>query len=246
MGFSGGGSSILRNHTHDGTVLQDGGPLDMDNVTQADLTAGDIVFSDGVHLQRLAISGANDELRVNAGATAPEWYTPAAPGGSTWTQLGTTNVVSPEGGFNALVVSGLTATLADYSEIVGVANLATGTNSFGCRINGLTTSTYNWFTNTVYGANLTHDQGVTGQPAWICGRFNIANATGAHLTIRLSRNDDYNDYVFFTSTVGGVNGQTVSGGVNTTDIDTLTSLSVLSEGQDLPAGELTVYGITKT
>ena len=82
MGFSGGGSNVLKAHTHDGTVAQDGGSLNMDNITQGGLTAGDVVFSDGTHLQRLAIGAASDQIRVNAGATAPEWFTPAAPAGS--------------------------------------------------------------------------------------------------------------------------------------------------------------------
>ena len=86
MGFSGGGSNVLLPHTHDGTVAQDGGPLDFDNVTQADLTAGDVIFSDGVHLQRLAIGTPAQQIKVNAGATAPEYFTPAA-SASVWTEL---------------------------------------------------------------------------------------------------------------------------------------------------------------
>ena len=78
MGFSGGGSNVLKPHTHDGTVVQDGGSLNMDNVTQASLTAGDIVYSDGVHLQRLAIGTPAQQIQVNAGATAPEYFTAAA------------------------------------------------------------------------------------------------------------------------------------------------------------------------
>lgn len=86
MGFSGGGSNVLKPHTHDGTVVQDGGSLNMDNVTQASLTAGDIVYSDGVHLQRLAIGTPTQQIQVNAGATAPEYFTPAG-GASTWTMI---------------------------------------------------------------------------------------------------------------------------------------------------------------
>ena len=86
MGFSGGGSNVLLPHTHDGTVAQDGGPLDFDNVTQADLTAGDVIFSNGVHLQRLAIGSPAQQIQVNAGATAPEYFTPAA-ASATWTEL---------------------------------------------------------------------------------------------------------------------------------------------------------------
>jgi len=81
MGFSGGGSNILKPHTHDGSIAQDGGALNMDGITQGSLTAGDVVYSDGSNLQRLAIGSASDQMRVNAGATAPEWFTPAAAGG---------------------------------------------------------------------------------------------------------------------------------------------------------------------
>ena len=92
MGFSGGGSNVLLPHTHDGTIAQDGGALDFDNVTQADLTAGDVIFSNGVHLQRLAIGTPAQQIQVNAGATAPEYFTPAA-ASATWTELVNTKVV---------------------------------------------------------------------------------------------------------------------------------------------------------
>lgn len=79
MGFSGGGANVLKAHTHDGTVVQDGGSLNFDNITQAALTAGDVIYSDGVHLQRLAIGAPSQALTVNPGATAPEYTNSAAP-----------------------------------------------------------------------------------------------------------------------------------------------------------------------
>ena len=77
MGFSGGGSNVLKPHKHSNAV-QDGSPLNMNNVTEASLTAGDIVYSDGAALQRLAIGTPAQQIQVNAGATAPEWVTSAA------------------------------------------------------------------------------------------------------------------------------------------------------------------------
>jgi hypothetical protein len=71
MGFSGGGSNVLKSHTHDGTIVQDGGSLNMDNVTQGALTAGDIVYSDGSHLQRLAIGAVNTTL--SSTGVVPQW-----------------------------------------------------------------------------------------------------------------------------------------------------------------------------
>ena len=41
-------------------------------------TQGDILYRDGSGLQRLAKGTASQELRMNSGATAPEWHTPAA------------------------------------------------------------------------------------------------------------------------------------------------------------------------
>ena len=78
MGFSGGGSNVLPPHTHDGTIAQDGGSLNMDNITQGNLTSGDTVYSDGVHMQRLGIGGAGTALLSDG--LLPSWG--AAAGGS--------------------------------------------------------------------------------------------------------------------------------------------------------------------
>mgnify|MGYP001278877671 CR=1 FL=1 len=82
MGFSGGGSNVLLPHTHDGTVTQDGGPLNFNNITQSQSASGEIFFSDGVHLQQLPIGAPNDQIRVS-GANLPEYFTPAA-GATVW------------------------------------------------------------------------------------------------------------------------------------------------------------------
>ena len=79
MGFSGGGSSQTKPHTHDGLIVNDGGSLNLDNVTQGGLTSGDITYSDGSHLQRLPIGGAGDSLVVNGAGTFPEWATSSDP-----------------------------------------------------------------------------------------------------------------------------------------------------------------------
>lgn len=92
MGFSGGGSNLLKAHKHSSNV-QDGGKLDMDNVTEAELTLGDIVYSNGSALQRLAIGTPAQQLQVNAGATAPEYFTPAA-APSVWEELANVTATS--------------------------------------------------------------------------------------------------------------------------------------------------------
>jgi len=104
LGFSGGGSNILKAHKHTSAV-QDGGQLDMDNVTEAELTAGDVIFSDGNALQRLAIGAATNALVVNGAATAPEW----AAGGSS-------PVVTVQ---NAAITNGSTTTSPTFVDIPG-------------------------------------------------------------------------------------------------------------------------------
>ena len=82
MGFSGGGSNILKAHRHDGLVVQDGGSLDFNNITQSNSSAGQVFYSDGVHLQQLAYPGvpANETLTATALSTAPSWAAaPPAP-----------------------------------------------------------------------------------------------------------------------------------------------------------------------
>ena len=80
MAFSGGGSNILKNQTHDSTVIQDGGNLNFQNVTQGNMSAGSITQSDGAHLQELSIGAAGERIQVNAGATGLEYV--AAGGGA--------------------------------------------------------------------------------------------------------------------------------------------------------------------
>lgn len=82
MGFSGGGSNVTKAHTHSSSIVQDGGALAFNNVTQAGMSEGDITYSDGTALQILGLGSATDTLTVNAGATAPEWAAGGGGGGS--------------------------------------------------------------------------------------------------------------------------------------------------------------------
>jgi len=70
MGFGGGGSNVTRAHTHDSTVVQDGGALAA-NVTQFGLTNGSILYSDGSNIQELGIGSSSEVLAVSGGT--PAW-----------------------------------------------------------------------------------------------------------------------------------------------------------------------------
>jgi len=72
MGFSGGGSNVTKAHTHDSTVVQDGGSLAA-NVTQFGLTSGSILYSDGSNIQELSVGAAAEVLGVSG--SLPAWIT---------------------------------------------------------------------------------------------------------------------------------------------------------------------------
>jgi hypothetical protein len=72
MGFSGGGSNITKAHTHDSTVVQDGGALAA-NVTQFGLSNGSILISDGNNIQELIAGGSAQVLAISGGT--PAWIT---------------------------------------------------------------------------------------------------------------------------------------------------------------------------
>ena len=143
MGFSGGGSNILKPHTHDGTVAQDGGALNMDNVTQASLTAGDIVYSDGVHLQRLAYPGtpAGEALTAAAASTAPSWV---AAGGGAIIELIDSTVLSS----SAADITTTISPAIDFDTVSEVIIIFSGSQSGGLnqhyfQLNGVTSGVYN-------------------------------------------------------------------------------------------------------
>ena len=72
MGFSGGGSNILKPHKHNALTLQDGGNLDFTgSETQSDMTASSMTYSNGTHLQELGIGSAGQHLGISGGV--PAW-----------------------------------------------------------------------------------------------------------------------------------------------------------------------------
>ena len=143
MGFSGGGSNVLLPHTHDGTVAQDGGALNFNNVTQSSSSAGEVFYSDGVHLQQLAYPAvpAGETLTAVAASTAPSWA--AAPGGAA-----TILVDSVTLGVNASAITSTFTAVnqSDVSQFFAVLNMEknTSNSSVNCTVNSLTTATYDY------------------------------------------------------------------------------------------------------
>ena len=149
MGFSGGGSNVLLPHTHDGTVSQDGGPLDFNNITQSQSAAGEVFYSDGAHLQQLAYPAvpAGETLTAAAASTAPSWGAAAS---GAWTKV---HEVTAGSSLAFGSVGG--ADLSGYQFVRVLGSCATsGANSY-LALN---------FTNatTTIGAGLYNSQGIFG------------------------------------------------------------------------------------
>jgi len=118
MGFNGGGGGQLLNHEHDGTLVADGGPLDFKNITQSSLAASSMTYSDGAHLQELAIGSTGDQMVVQGGIP-------------TWSPHGDYPVVALLGTYTGsasiatVTISPAVDLATEYSEIWFVANLYT-------------------------------------------------------------------------------------------------------------------------
>ena len=133
MGFSGSGSSVTRAHTHDSAIINDGGSLNLDGVTQGGvaMTAGAITFSDGAagNMQVLTLGNALDSLSVNAGATAPEWTASADPHGAGMVVCWAGAVGSvPTGWLLCDGASVATATYGDLHTAIGYVYGGAGAN----------------------------------------------------------------------------------------------------------------------
>jgi hypothetical protein len=108
-----------------------------DPVADVITTAGDLLYGTAADtVARLGIGTAAQVLAVNSGATAPEWVTPAAGGGMTLLNSGSTALSSTSTTFN-ITVTGYT-----YLQIFMSNVYATADNVISMRINGDTGSNY--------------------------------------------------------------------------------------------------------
>jgi len=144
MGFSGGGSSVTKPHTHDSTILQDGGNLDFKNITQSDMSASSMTYSDGVHLQELAIGSAGETLSVTGGV--PTWAAGAVPTGTV--VLDDHTAVGTASTYTFTPASPLLS--SKYSKIEIVFNVALSANLTALQMLVSGNTTYYYYANFNY------------------------------------------------------------------------------------------------
>jgi hypothetical protein len=128
--------------------------LDTTGMTNPMTTTGDMIYSSsGSTPARLGLGTANQQLRVNAGATAPEWFTPAAGGGGKVLQVvqgvTTTNkIISSTTFTDTNLTATITPTLASSKVLVIISQqcymYSTGTSQgTGLRLLRGATDVYN-------------------------------------------------------------------------------------------------------
>lgn len=242
MGFSGGGSNQTQPHTHDGLIAQDGGSLNFDNVTQGALNAGDVIYSDGVHLQRLnlsagdvvygtgtalqrlAIAAAGDQLQVNGGATAPEWVTPSGPSSADLELVGS-EVVSGGAVSDVTLTISPAVSCADISTlfIVFTGQVSSSTN-IGCRMNGISTSTYNskgWYNFATCDWDCSN---YVTTDSYRCGRSEIG--TTFRVNVWVYSNDSTQKMIFTSTAAGDAGAENLGGWNSTTGITSFNEVSM--------------------
>ena len=137
MGFSGGGSNQTQPHTHDSNVINDGGSLNANGVTQMGMSAGDITYSDGNNLQILTYPAApaGETLTAVAASTAPSW---GVAGGSTYSFIEEFILGGSTPSWTVTLTTPFV--LANYENLVCEAYIKHDTNSekLRFRFNGLT------------------------------------------------------------------------------------------------------------
>lgn len=215
------------------------------------LNAGDILYATAADtLVDLPIGTANQELRVNAGATAPEWYTPSAGGGQT---VVTKTVAASGGDYTTLTAAIAAASAGWHIKILPGTYTETGFTSTLANLtiegSGIGTTILQFSTNnvTLSGAKLTlknfnadHSTGsftCSGDDASIVDFYYTKSSTGSGLIASGLRPSMVNVRVISTSTTTGAGYKTLSvtndGGmlnnvyVKTSDLNSTTTAGVI-------------------
>ena len=237
MGFSGGGSNITKAHTHDSTIVQDGGSLAA-NVTQFGLTAGSILYSDGSNIQELAVGAATEQLAVNTGATAPEWVTAGGGGGGGNLELIETKTAT---GTSTTAFDFTFATPLDFSTTTAAMYFVVGGGTDGTgdvRVRAgdtaegaVMTSNYNL---SVAGST---SSSASGQDQWLVAASDALHFISAFGYITTTMDNDGVNFLYLSALYNQQAMTTILGGQNTTATDgTLKYFNFYQDGSYFESG----------
>ena len=143
---------------------------------------GDMLYRDGSGLQKLAKGTASQELRMNSGATAPEWHTPAV-ATSDYVKILTYDIASTVAAFN---MQGWINSAYKFYIVRGYYKMVNSNDYFNVRLmnnsGNVVTSNYLWSSAHYYvqsgGTATTNTHGDGGAGAW---RPVSSNSTGTSM-----------------------------------------------------------------
>jgi hypothetical protein len=202
-------------------------------------TLGDIAYrSSTANVNtRLALGTANQQLRVNSGATAPEWFTPAASGGmvliSTTTLTGASVTLSsiPQTYKNLQLVVRNYKPADDGPELTGRFNGDSGTRYRALAVNNSTSAEF--LSTSLTLSNQNDNSVATG--LIVINIFDYTNtvtwksAIGESITVNptTTTNFDYAGYKFFYN-----------------QIDAITSIRLAPSAGNFTSGTALLYGVS--
>lgn len=213
-------------------------------------TAGDIIYRNATVPTRLGIGTASQVLRVNSGATAPEWATMAS-GATGWTLLNAGGTALT--GASTITISSISA----KQIMVGVLNASSTVASAAMYIrpNSLTTAIYDVFGNSgnassAYSAQTIFDRTALYQFSTGIPIGNMPNAvTGILAAYTFIDKTDQTGFKNFTSSgTGADNSGSSSGQVMYNNGGILemsaavTSLTIATTSGNFDAGTIYVWG----
>jgi len=204
-------------------------------------TAGDILYRNGSAITRLPIGTAGQVLKVNSGATAPEWS--AATGGG-----GMTVIASGSLSGSALSLTSIPGTYKNLQLVLRNFNNSGAGGGMSWTVNSITSYTTLQMTSsgtsgygmqsysTVNGSNVPtmFDAFLSGNNGLTLDIFDYADTTSNKVAQNLAK---------YTANVSGSPGQitTVSSGINSTAA--ITSLTVTLSAGSFSSGTYILYGV---
>jgi hypothetical protein len=220
--------------------------VDTTGMTNPMTTTGDTIYSSsGSTPARLGIGTAGQVLRVNSGATAPEWATPAA------ASSGLT-VIKAKTTFTAVADTGTTfdsVFSSTYENYVFVVNMLASTSGGSYRLQGLysgtaVTSGYYSIMSTVNDAGTANIQ-TNSNTAWIKFGNSGTNANLAPYTFNSHRDSSSNGFFVYGQGQSTGNSLVINlFGGNNYSSQLWTGFKILVDSGTI-TGDVTVYGLAK-
>ena len=203
-------------------------------------TAGDIdYYTSGTAKARIAIGTAGQVLQVNAGATAPEWTTPAAGGGMTL--LSTTTLSG-----TSTTISGISTAYRNLQIVVQLVSLSNA-GTYNIQPNASATDCV-FVGQYLFGPSTTGVSSSTGGAPTQSSNFLTANTDNSfsmniyHYASGTSRKSfDFQGYYFNASNVYCA--EQAHGGIKT--LTAITSIKLeASLGYSFNSGTVLLYGVS--